>query len=186
MAITSCARLDIEKYLQLQPNEEELSTVAREVASIFDYYDEISPSFPNAIVGQSEIGGQCGDYALAFVNKWNVKYPGQALLVIQQQGLNEFPDGIYEVTGNDNRNLPFLKNRTISMLYIWTFIRGIGHPQLGGYKIRLLKKLHIASHFSLPDWENNGPHIWVWVGNMSIDPTYADTETLPIIGIDRW
>ena len=69
MAISSCAKFDLEKYIQLQPNEEALSIMAREVAAMFDYYDEISPSFPNEIVGQSEIGGQCGDYALALVNK---------------------------------------------------------------------------------------------------------------------
>jgi hypothetical protein len=186
MAMIGCTRFNIEEYSQLQPNEEELLIVAKEVASMFDYYDEISASVPNEIVGQSEIGGQCGDYALAFVNKWNARYPGQALLVIQQQGLNQFPDGIYEVTGKDNRNLPFLKKRTTSMLYLWIYVRGIGHPQLGGYKIRLLKRLHITSHLERLDWENNGPHVWVWVGNMSVDPTYADSGVFPIIGKDRW
>ena len=186
ISIISCTRFNIDEYLQLQPNEEELLTLSKEIAAMFDYYDEISASVPNMIVGQSEIGGQCGDYALAFVNKWNTKYLNQALLVIQQQGLKEFPDGIYKVIGKDNRKLPFLENRTTSMLYLWFYTRGIGHPQLGGYKIRLLKRLHINSHFDLPDWENNGPHVWVWVGNMSIDPTYADSGTLPIIGIDKW
>jgi hypothetical protein len=185
-SIISCTKFDVDEYLQLQPNEEELLTVAKEASAMFDYYDEISASFPNVIVGHSEIGGQCGDYALAFVNKWNAKYPDQALLIIQQQGLKEFPDGIYKVTGKDNRKLPFLKNRKTSMLYMWFYIKGIGHPQLGGYKIRLLKRLHINSHFDLPDWENNGPHVWVWVGNMSIDPTYADTGKLPIIGKDKY
>jgi hypothetical protein len=186
MVIISCARFDLEKYLQLRPNEEELSTVAKEVAALFDYYDEISPDIPNMIEGQSEIGGQCGDYSLAFVNKWNEVYPGEALLIIQQQGLKQFPDGIYEVMGKDNRSLPFLENRTTSMLYLWFYIRGIGHPHLGGYKIRLLKRLHITSHFNLPDWGKNGPHVWVWVGDTSVDPTYADVGTLPIIGKDRW
>jgi hypothetical protein len=184
--IISCARCDLEKYLELHPNEERLSTIANEVAALFDYYDEVSPDIPNIIVGQSEIGGQCGDYSLAFVNKWNEICPSEALLIIQQQGLNEFPDGIYEVIGKDNRNLPFLENRTTSMLYLWFYIRGIGHPQLGGYKIRLLKKLHIISHFDLPNWENNGPHVWAWVGDISVDPTYADFGVLPIIGKDKW
>jgi hypothetical protein len=186
MIIMSCAKFNLDEYLLLQPNEEELLTVAKEVAAMFDYYDEISASVPNMIVGQSEIGGQCGDYALAFVNKWNTKYPNQALLIIQQQGLKVFPDGIYKVIGKDNRNLPFLKNRKTSMLYMWFYIKGIGHPQLGGYKIRLLKRLHINSHFDFPNWENNGPHVWVWVGNMSVDPTYADIGELPIIGKDKW
>jgi hypothetical protein len=186
MAVTGCTIFNLDKFLQLEPNEEELLTVAEEVAAMFDYYDEISEEFPNAIVGQAEIGGQCVDYALAFVNKWNEKYPGQALLVIQQQGLKEFPDGIYKATGKDNRDLPFLENRTTSMLYLWGNVRGIGHPQLGGHKIRLVKRLHVTSHFDLPDWKNNGPHVWVWVGNMSVDPTYADSGVLPFVGRDRW
>ena len=72
------------------------------------------------------------------------------------------------------------------MLYLWVYVRGLGHPQLGGYKIKLLKRLHVTSHFDLPDWENNGPHVWVWVGNTSVDPTYADSGVLPITGKDRW
>jgi Synergist-CTERM protein sorting domain-containing protein len=70
------------------------------------------------------------------------------------------------------------------MLYIWDEISGIGHPQLGGYKIRLVKQLHVKSHFGLPNWENNGSHVWVMVGDISVDPTYADTGTL-IIGRDE-
>jgi len=186
MTIYNCGKFDFEKYMRIKSDEDELINVAKEAASLFDYYDEISPNVPNVIVGQSEIGGQCGDYALAFVNKWNEKYPNEALLVIQQQGFKQFPDGLYKVIEKDNRNLLFLNNRTTSMLYVWFYIKGIGHPQLGGYKISLVKRLHIISHFDFPDWGKNGPHVWVWVGNTSIDPTYADIGTLPIIGKDKW
>jgi hypothetical protein len=138
------------------------------------------------IAGPSETGGQCGDYALAFVNKWNETHPNEAVLVIQQQGLNGFPDGLYEVIGKDERNLSFLEDRTTSLLYIWDGIKGLGHPQLGGYKIRLIKELYIKSHFDIPNWENNGPHVWVLIGDTSVDPTYADIGTLQIIGSDKW
>jgi hypothetical protein len=171
--------------LSRNPDKEALLMLAKEVAALFDYYDEISPSIPNTITGPSETGGQCGDYALAFANKWNETRPGEALLVIQQQGLDDFPDGLYEVTGKDERDLPFLESRTISLLYIWDGIKGLGHPQLGGYKIRLIKELYIKSHFDIPNWENNGPHVWVLVGDTSIDPTYADIGTLPIIEKDK-
>jgi hypothetical protein len=170
---------------RVQPDEEELLSVAKETAALFDYYDEISPNVPNIIVGTSETGGQCGDYALAFVNRWNEKHPDKALLIIQQQGLNDFPDGIYEVTGKDEQELPFLKYRTTSMLYVFNNVKGLGHPLLGGYKIRLIERRHIKSHFDIPDWENNGPHVWVLVGNTGVDPTFADIG-LPITGKDKW
>jgi hypothetical protein len=117
-----------------KPDREELLTLAKEVAALFDYYDEISPSIPNMVTGPSETGGQCGDYALAFVNRWNETHPNKAALVIQQQGLNGFPDGLYEVTGKDERNLPFLENRTTSLLYIWDGIKGWDIPNLEDIK----------------------------------------------------
>jgi hypothetical protein len=165
-------------------NGQEIIGIVNEVAGIFRYYEEIQ-ILPNIIVGSLEVGGQCGDYALAFVNLWNEKYPGQALLVIQQQGLEPFPDGLYEVIGKDNRNLPI--DWTVSGLYIWDGIGGIYHPELGNYTIRLVKELYIKSHFGIRNWGKNGPHVWVMVGNISVDPTYADVfPNLPVIGRDEW
>ncbi len=152
--------------------ERDVIAVAEEVAAMFNYYDVISPKANNIIVGLSEIGGQCGDYALAFVNKWNKRHPEEAVLVIQQQGSVYFPDGLYKVIGKDRQNLPFLKNRQTSMLYIWNGVKGIGHPQLGGYEVKLIEKLHVTRHFGA---FVNAPHVWVRIGNLSIDPTYTDT-----------
>jgi hypothetical protein len=98
-----CEKTSQEKINPLK--EQEIMSIVKEVAGMFKYYEEIQ-ILPNIIVGPSEVGGQCGDYALSFVNLWNEKYPNQALLVIQQQGLEPFPDGFYEVIGKDNRNLP--------------------------------------------------------------------------------
>ncbi len=170
----------------IEEKENEMLSIAKEVASQFNYYDEISFSTPNYLQGKNEINGQCSDYALSFVNKWNIKYPNEALLVIQQQGLEEFPDGIYEVVEKDTQELPFLQNRKTSMLYKWNNKLGIGHPVLGGYTIRLIQKANAVSHFNLENWDKNGPHVWVKIGNLSIDPTYADFGTLPIIGTDKF
>lgn len=161
-------------------------SLANIVASEFDYYDDISSSAQNVVKGRNEIGGQCGDYALAFVNRWNQDFPNEAKLVIQQQGLKNFPDGIYEVIGKDSQELPFLNNRKTSMLYKWNNVLGVGHPQIGGYKIRLVQKVHIKSHFGLPNWENNGPHVWVVINDTSIDPTYVDLGVTPVIGRDLY
>ena len=170
----------------LAEQQKEMESVAKNVALEFDYYDEISSTVPNFLKGESEIGGQCGDYALAFANKWNEKHPNEAFLVIQQQGIKQIPDGIYEIVGKDPQELPFLKNRTTSMLYIWNNVIGVGHPKLGGFNIELVKKTHVTSHFGLPNWERNGPHVWVIIGETSVDPTYADFGELPIIGEDKF
>ena len=172
--------------IELNVYKEKIFAVTEEVALKFDYYDEVSPSTPNYHKGHSEIGGQCGDYALAFVNLWNARYPQKAQLVIQQQGLRHFPDGIYEVIGKDAQELPFLKNRSTSMLYVWNNVLGIGHPELGGYKIKLIKRVYVKSHHGIRNWNKNGPHVWVKIDNVSIDPTYADLGTLPIIGYDTY
>lgn len=161
-------------------------SIAKKVAKKFDYYDEISASAPNLYKGKSEIGGQCGDYALDFVNRWNAKNSKKAMLVIQQQGLSDFPDGIYEVIGKDKQPLPFLINRKTSMLYVWNNVLGIGHPQLGGYKIKLVKKVYVKSHFGLKNWSSNGPHVWAVIDKTAVDPTYLDLGITPVIGKDTY
>lgn len=167
-------------------DQQEIVNIAHQVAQRFDYYNEISSTAKNLVTAKDEIGGQCGDYALAFANLWNQTHSTKALLVIQQQGLKDFPDGFYEVIGKDTQALPFLKTRTTSMLYRWNNVLGIGHPRLGGYKIKLVEKVHIKTHFGIKNWESNGPHVWVKIGPLSVDPTYADLGGLPTIGTDRY
>ena len=184
LILFGCSRSD--KSSESVLDEENIIDTARQIALQFDYYDEISAEIPNFHKGDSETEGQCGDYALAFVNLWNSKNDTKAMLVIQQQGIKQFPDGIYEVLGKDKQDLPFLKDRSTSMLYIWNNVYGLAHPELGGYKIKLKKKVHVDSHFGFKNWENNGPHVWVIIDDISVDPTYADFGTLPIIGTDTF
>jgi len=177
--------IDTAEAFEIENYRAKILAVVEEVALKFNYYDEVSATVPNSIKGDSEIGGQCADYALAFINLWNASYQPKALLVIQQQGIAQFPDGIYEVIGKDTQELPFLKNRTISMLYEWNNTLGIGHPELGGYKIKLIERVHVNSHHGFKDWNNNGPHVWVKLDSVSVDPTYAEFGSLPVIGHDN-
>ncbi|KAF1081783.1 MAG: hypothetical protein GQF41_1423 [Candidatus Rifleibacterium amylolyticum] len=177
--------IDAAAAFELEENRAKILAVVEEVALKFNYYDEVSASVPNFIKGDSEIGGQCADYALAFINLWNAKYQPKARLVIQQQGIEQFPDGIYEVVGKDTQELPFLKNRTTSMLYAWNNAIGIAHPELGGYKIKLVENVHVNSHHGIKDWNSNGPHVWVKLDSVSVDPTYAEFGSLPVIGQDN-
>lgn len=177
--------IDIVEAVELNDYRAKILAVVEEVALKFDYYDEVSTSVPNLFKGDAEIGGQCADYALAFVNLWNARHQPKALLVVQQQGIQQFPDGIYEVIGADTQELPFLKNRTTSMFYEWNNVLGIGHPELGGYKIKLIEKVHVNSHHGIKDWNSNGPHVWVKLDSVSVDPTYAEFGSLPVIGHDN-
>ena len=166
-------------------DEEKIMEVVNEVGMMFRYYLELGPNTKNVIVGPNEVGGQCGDYALAFVNIWNKRYPKQeALLIMQQQGIKQFPDGIYKVIRKDNRNLPFLNDLKTSNIYYTDDgdILGLYHPILDNYIIRLQKRLIVKLHFGNPVVK----HVWVKIGDVIVDPTYADTMGSPIIGKDVW
>jgi hypothetical protein len=187
----NCATTKIEYP---SPDRQEITDLVIKVAGMFSYYDELDPNAENNIVGDSEIEGQCSDYALAFVNLWNEKYPGQALLVIQNQSLSNFPDGLYKVVGKDGPMPSSIKkiiinNQDTSMLYFDNsndIVKiGLYHPELGNYKIRLVKKLNIHFHIKRI-WDNAEPHVWVMINDISIDPTWADTNKNEFIGQDIW
>ena len=90
------------------------------------------------------------------------------------------------MVGKDTRELPFLADRSTSMLYIWYGVPGLGHPELGGFRLRLVREAHVTSHFGLENWESNGPHVWAKIGDVAVDPTFADTGVLPILGEDLY
>jgi len=198
----SASTPELEKPIVSKPEpanmEDAIMEIVNEVGAMFHYYREIDPNPGNLIIGENEIDGQCGDYALAFVNLWNERYANEALLVIQyQKPLQDiFPDGLYRVIGKDNRDIPIInttqiKNgRAISALYKWNGIMGVGHPELGNWEIKLIESITIKSHFRDDTyWTMDSPHCWVWVGDLSVDPTVADTwarEKRFIIGVDEW
>jgi len=175
---------DIPVYQDIQPDINEIINTAKEAAEMFYYYPELE-SYENIFVGSSEIGGQCNDYALAFVNIWNEKYPGQARLVIQNQKWSNgnFPDGIYRVIRKINEDdmsssfRKWIRKETTSKLFYWTVnftkILGIWHPIIGIYEVRLSGKLNITHHFGI-ELKNN--HVWAVVGNLHIDPQWGDSS----------
>jgi hypothetical protein len=179
----SCNTLPI--YQDIQPDINELLNVSKEAAEMFYYYKELDPNKENIFVGSNEIGGQCEDYALAFVNIWNEKNPGQARLVVQQQRWSNgnIPNGIYRVVRKINENsMPssfrfWIRQQNTSKMFYWTVndntILGIWHPVLGIYEIRLFRSLKITYHFGVELKKN---HVWAVVGNIHIDPQWGDTS----------
>ena len=180
--------------------EEDILELVYEVGKMFRYYTEIDPNAGNIIVGNNEYGGQCGDYALAFVNLWNKRYSREALLVVQGHLYqSDYPDGLYKVIGKDNRDLQFeniVNGRNVSGWYIWNGAMGMCHPENGNYVIELVERLSIISHFRDKElWTRKNPgtgHVWVMIKELglSVEPTGADCWNWGrkelIIGVDEW
>jgi hypothetical protein len=38
---------------------------------------------------------------------------------------------------------------------------------------------------NIKNWKNNGPHVWVKIGVISVDPTYTDIGGASTMGIDK-
>ena len=70
----------------------EVERIAIEVAKSIKYYDNL----PNHFIGENEIEGQCGDYAVLFALKTG------ANLVIQQNESVGVKNGIYRLDLFDN------------------------------------------------------------------------------------
>jgi hypothetical protein len=65
-------------------------------AKIFSYYKSENSNAGNFYVGENEIEGQCSDYALDFVIRWNRENPENPaeLVAVNQKGLQS---GSYKV-----------------------------------------------------------------------------------------
>ena len=57
------------------------------------------------------------------------------------------------------------------------------HPELGFYELEQTKCYSIKKHFD-EDMINGSPHVWAKVGDIVVDPCWADTNNKPFIGID--
>jgi hypothetical protein len=178
-----------------EPDLAEIIEVAR--AATFRYHLEIAPNAPNLIVGPTEIGGKCTDYATWFVVKWNERYPGHALLVLTNtkedylMGIGA-PSGVYKLLGKDERDMPediytvIYKGIEISTPYLYEGVRGMYLPKLGKYKIQLVEEKYIKSHFGDAS-EAMQAHAWALVGSVSVEPTFFDTMGEQwLFGVDVW
>lgn len=148
-----------------QSNLKKADRFARETAAWFQY--TTGPM-------KSEHLGQCGDYAVMFVLKYN-KYAGKnvARLVVAN---NPVPSGTYRLgekadmaqlgfSGFSSGSSGFLYRN--GQLYIF-------HPILGAYPLFLEKAWTPSFHFGVNMLDITQVHVWASVGNISVDPTYFD------------
>ncbi len=120
----------------------------------------------------SEHLGQCGDYAVMFILKFN-EYAGRnvAKLVVAN---NPVQSGTY-ILGEkaDVGKLGFHGfNTGSSGFLIWKGQLYIYHPVLGAYPIFLEKSWTPKIHFGVNMLDKAQVHVWASIGDVSVDPTY--------------
>lgn len=140
--------------------------IARETAAWFEY--TTGPM-------NSEHLGQCSDYAVMFVLKYN-EYAGKNLarLVIAN---NPIPSGTYRLgEKTDVARLGFSGFEDgASGILDWGGQLYIYHPVIGAYPIYLEKAWTPKVHFGVDMSDENQAHAWAAVENVSVDPTYFDS-----------
>lgn len=139
--------------------------IAREVAEWFNYTR--GPM-------NSEHLGQCSDYALRFVLKYN-EFVGKnvARLVVAN---NPIQSGVYRVEEKIDiaqLEIPGFDWKT-SGFVLWNEQTYLFHPLIGTYRIVLEKAWTPKSHFGVNMLDPSQVHVWSSVHNLSVDPTYFD------------
>ena len=169
--------------------------IAKLSAEKFTYYKFKDPNASNNFKGENEIEGQCSDYALFFVNLWNEKHPenlAEIVAVNQEKGIKS---GSYKVVGkltDEERVALGIKyfERDISQWMIPPVqldkkeCSVLFHPEIGFYKLIQNNNYNIIEHFGVDMIKYGLPHTWAKVGDISVDPCWADTADKPFIGID--
>jgi len=166
----------------------EIEKIAIEVAKSIKYYDNL----PNHFIGENEIEGQCGDYAVLFALRTG------ANLVIQQNESVGVKNGIYRLVQipedfqNAVQNIlieHFGENYRSGFFGPWSwdgidYHRLICHPQIGVFYIDLIEEKTIETHFGI-NMEENGPHVWNELNGLIIDITWADVWNMPFFETDK-
>jgi len=119
--------------------------------------------------------GQCGDYAVMFILKYNA-YAGKdvARLVVAN---NPIPSGTYRLGEKaDVAKLGFNGFKSgASGFLIWNEKQYIYHPVLGAYEIVIEKAWTPKRHFGVDMLDKKQIHVWASIGDVSVDPTYFDS-----------
>jgi hypothetical protein len=139
--------------------------MARETATWFQY--TTGPM-------SSEHLGQCGDYAVMFILKYN-KYAGKNVARLVTTN-NPIPNGTYRVgkkTEVSKLGFPGF-SQGVSGFLNWNGRLYMYHPVLGAYPIFLEKAWTPKVHFGVDMLEKNQIHVWAAVEDVSVDPTYFD------------
>ena len=149
-----------------QPNQSDLQKadeIARETAAWFHY--TTGPM-------ESEHLGQCGDYAVMFILKYN-EYAAKNVARLVTTN-NPIPSGTYRLgEKTDLAQLGFHGFKSGAggfkqlngQLYIY-------HPVLGAYPIFLEKAWTPKIHFGVNMLNIKQVHTWASIGDVTVDPTY--------------
>jgi Protein of unknown function (DUF3887) len=122
----------------------------------------------------SERLGQCSDYAVWFILKYN-EYAGRNVARLVTTN-NPVPSGTYRLgPKTDVSKLGFhgFPSGTSGFLN-WNGKSYIYHPVLGAYPIFLEKAWTPKRHFGVNMLDKNQVHTWASIGDASVDPTYFD------------
>jgi hypothetical protein len=163
-------------------------------AKTFSYYKSKNPNAGNFYVGENEIEGQCSDYALDFVIRWNKENPeneAEIVAINQDYGIQS---GSYKVVKKiPNSTISCLTKRKCSKGSGWlrNVSQGNGryidlvlyHHSLGFYEVELTNAYEVKTHFG-EDMTKKGPHAWAKIGDIAVDPCWADTDNTNFIGED--
>lgn len=139
--------------------------IAFEVAQWFDY--------TNAPM-KSEYLGQCGDYAVMFILKFN-EYMGRNIARLVTTN-NPIQSGTYRLGKKiDVKKLGFNGFSSGRSGFLdWNGQLYIYHPVLGAYQIFLEKAWTPKKHFGVNMLDKRQVHTWASIGDISVDPTYFD------------
>ena len=150
-------------YKPNQSDLEKADEIARETAAWFHYTTGLM---------DTEHLGQCGDYAVMFILKYN-EYAGinVARLVTTN---NPIPSGTYRLgEKTDVAKLGFHGFPSGASGFLkWNGQLYIYHPVLGAYPIFLEKSWTPKIHFGVNMLDKRQVHTWASIGNVSVDPTY--------------
>lgn len=169
--LLSCVSLSkADNNLQTKPGYEpskldlqKADAIARESATWFHY--------TTGAMGSGQLG-QCGDYAVRFILKYN-EYAGKnvARLVVAN---NPIPSGTYRLgEKTDVAQLGFQGFSSGSSGFLnWKGQLYIYHPIVGAYPIFLEKGWVPKLHFGVNMLDKLQIHVWASIGDVSVDPTY--------------
>ena len=152
-ALRASAKVELEKADQL----------ARQTATWFNY--TTGPM-------NTEHSGQCGDYAVMFILKYNESVGANvARLVVAN---NPIPSGTYRVGEKaDVSKLGFKGfDSGASGFLNWGGQLYLYHPVLGAYPIFLEKAWIPKVHFGVDMLNKQQVHVWASIEDISVDPTY--------------
>ena len=155
---------DLSAGYQPTPSDlQKADSLAREAAAWFQY--TTGPM-------TSEHLGQCGDYAVMFILKYN-QYAGKNVARLVTTN-NPIPSGTYRLgEKTDVAKLGFRGFASgASGFLLWKGQLYMYHPVLGAYPIFLEKAWTPKIHFGVNMLDQRQVHIWASVGNVSVDPTY--------------